>query len=355
MRKFLGIVLAMMMLAAPALAADAISVEGAYTDGAYVATGEGYLGTLKVEVTIADGKISDVKLLDTADTEGIYTSAVDSVIPAIIEANTVNDIDVASGATYSSKGILEAVANALEMAGATVNRPSAAEDQAAEPVTAAAGTIYHGLGAVPNFRVGPGKDSTDTQVYSFNVTMASVLFDEAGRILDMNVDIYEVSTPNYDGASMPHFSGWPSTEGYNVTDHEKEEVVGVSDNTEDFIKGEVNGWLTKRERGTTYGMNAQNEWYQQMDAYQAMFVGKTVEEIREWFTKYTSARNGRPIKASSENEDDIKALAEMSDEEKEMLSDVVSSATMSLSDAHGLILEAIEKAYENRVAGIVVE
>ena len=50
-----------------------------------------------------------------------------------------------------------------------------------------------------NFRVGPGKDSTGTQVYSFNYVYATVVFDNQGKIVDMEVDALEVSTPNYDG------------------------------------------------------------------------------------------------------------------------------------------------------------
>ncbi len=356
MKKVLSILLAVIFCALPVLAmATGITAEGTYTDGAYVGEAEGFAGPLKVEVTIEGGKIKEIKLLETADTEGIYTQAVDSVIPAIVAANTVTGVDVQSGATFSSTGILAAVANALGQAGATVTLPEAKEEAVVkEPSKAAAGTVYMGFGSVPNFRVGPGKDPTETQVYSFNVTMASVLFDEEGRILDMTVDIYEVSTPNYDGASMPHFSGWPGKEGYNVFDHEKEAVTGVSENTDDSVKAEVNGWQTKRERGETYHMNPQNEWFKQMDAYEAYFTGKTVQEIRDWFSKYTSTRNGRPIKLTSENEDDIKALAAMSEEDKAVLADVTSQATMSLSDAHGFILEAIEEAYANRQPALTI-
>lgn len=355
MKKLLSGLLVLAMLVMPMLAsATEIKVEGTYTDGVYAGTGNGYLGELKVEVTVQDGKMTEIKVLETVDTPDICAAAVEQVIPAIIEANNVTGVDVQSGATFSSQGILEAVANALAQAGAAVTLPEKAEKAEVEPVTASEGTIYHGLGSVPNFRVGPGKDSADVQVYSFNVTMASVLFDAEGRILDMNVDIYEVSTPNYDGASMPHFSGWPEKEGYNVTDHESAQVTGVSENTLEAIRDEVNGWQTKRERGVAYGMNAQNEWFQQMDAYERMFVGSTVEEMRAWFTKYTSTRNGRPIKPASDHEDDIAALAEMTEEEIALLTDVVSAATMSLSDSHGLILEAVEKAYANRVAAIEV-
>jgi len=294
--------------------------------------------------------------LKAASSKEIYTKAKESILPAIIAANTVTGIDTQSGATFSSLGMLTATADALAQAGATVTLPEKADTEvtAVEPTKVETGNVYLGFGSVPNFRVGPGKDPTETQVYSFNVTMASVLFDEAGRILNMTVDIYEISTPNYDGESMPHFSGWPGKEGYNVFDHEKESVTGLSENTKELTATEINGWLTKRERGDNYHMNPQNEWYKQMDVYETMFTGWTVQEVRDWFGKYTSTRNGRPIKLTSENEDDKKALAAMTDEDLAVLTDVTSQATMSLSDSHGLILEAIEKAYANRQPALAI-
>ncbi|KXS49852.1 MAG: FMN-binding domain-containing protein, partial [Halanaerobium sp.] len=54
-------------------------------------------------------------------------------------------------------------------------------------------------------------------------------------------------------------------------------------------------------------------------------------------------QNGRPIKADSE------AYSELNDDEQEMLADVTSGATMSLSDAHGYFIEAIRASYENRI------
>ena len=184
-------------------------------------------------------------------------------------------------------------------------------------------------------------------MYSFNVAMAAVVFDKDGRIMEAEVDVYEVSTPNYDGATMPHFSGWPNTEGYNVYDQQQGKVTGKSENTEQSAADELAAWKTKRDRGDSYGMNPKNDWYRQMDAYEAWMRGKTADELRDWFARYTSERNGRPIKADSDNEDDKKALAGMTDSARAELADVVSMATMSLSDGHSLLLEAIEKAWSN--------
>ncbi|WP_443864224.1 FMN-binding protein [Fusobacterium ulcerans] len=209
--------------------------------------------------------------------------------------------------------------------------------------------VYQGLGKAANFRVGPGKDSKGVEVYSLNYVTASGLFDENGRIINIVVDALELSTPNYDGASMPHFSGWPGTAGYNVTDHESGNVTGISENTVENITAEVNGWKTKHERGKDYGMNPRNEWDKQMNFYQEFFKGKTVAEIEAWFAKSSSDVNGRPLKEKSKNEKDKEKFSKLSDSEKKELVDLVAGATMSIKDAHGDILGAIKNAYDNRV------
>jgi LysM repeat protein len=212
--------------------------------------------------------------------------------------------------------------------------------------------IYQGLGYNVVFRNGPGKDSEGVPVYSFTVVMADASFDAEGRILNAYIDAYEVSTPNYDGDSMPHFSGWPGKEGYNVTDHATEKVTGVSENTLESITAEVNGWKTKRERGDSYHMNPANEWYKQMDYFQKFFVGKTVAELQEWFAKSTTAA-GRPIKETTTKQDELDKLAKLTPAERAELADVVSGATMSISDPHGDFLGAVVDAFNNRVEVVV--
>lgn len=206
--------------------------------------------------------------------------------------------------------------------------------------------VYEGMGYKVSFRNGPGADSTGTPVYSFNIAMARATFDTQGRILDVYIDGYEVATPNYDGASMPHFSGWPSQAGINVTDHLTASVSGISVNTLESATAEVNAWLSKRQRGDSYEMNPANEWYKQMDFYQNFFKGKTVAELEAWFAKYTTTA-GRPIKSSTTNAADLAKYNKLTSAEKADLADVVSGATMSLRDAHGDFLGAVGDAYKN--------
>lgn len=209
--------------------------------------------------------------------------------------------------------------------------------------------VYQGVGQIPNFRVGPGKDKEGVQVYSINYVTASGTFDKDGKIINLYVDGLEVSTPNYDGESMPHFSGWPGTPGYNVTDHASEKVTGVSTNNNDTIAAEVNGWKSKRERGDNYGMNPKNDWYKQMNNYQKFFTGKTIAEVEQWFAKNVSDVTGRPLTEKATDPKDKEKLAKLTDAEKKALVDVTSGSTMSLKDGHGNFIGAIKKAYENRI------
>ena len=86
-----------------------------YKDGSYEGSGKGHSSDIKAKVTVKDGKISDIEILEQGETEEIYKSAEEPVITAIIESNSYN-VDSVTGATKSSKGIMKAVKNALEEA-----------------------------------------------------------------------------------------------------------------------------------------------------------------------------------------------------------------------------------------------
>lgn len=281
----------------------------------------------------------DVKRLQTVLNTVGYKLHVDGIFGALTEAAVRN---------YQGQNSLKADGVVGPNTVAHLNTKVVTPATPTTAVTTKSLKVYQGLGNSVAFRNGPGSDSDKVPVYSFNIVMAAVDFDENGKILGAYLDGYEVSTPNYDGASMPHFSGWPDKEGYNITDHTTEKVSGVSKNTKESASAEVNGWQTKRERGDSYGMNPANEWYKQMDYLQKFFIGKTVPELEAWFAKNTTAV-GRPIKATTTKQDELDKLAKLTDKEKAELADVVSGATMSLNDPHGNFLGAIADAYKNRV------
>ncbi len=87
-------------------------VQGNFTDGVYEGTGTGNNGEIRVEVTVKDGNITVVKLVEHSETDGIYQGAESNVVTDIIRKQTT-EVDTVTGATNTSKGIMEAVKNAL--------------------------------------------------------------------------------------------------------------------------------------------------------------------------------------------------------------------------------------------------
>ena len=91
------------------------SSTSAYTDGVYEGIGQGFGGDVQVEVTISGGELADVTVVSAAKEDGAYFAMAEGIIPDII-AQQSTAVDTASGATFSSDGILDAVENALEKA-----------------------------------------------------------------------------------------------------------------------------------------------------------------------------------------------------------------------------------------------
>lgn len=91
--------------------------EGGYKDGTYQGSGTGFGGTVTVQVTVADGKITAVDILDASGETPSYFASARGVVSKILAGQTPN-VDAVSGATYSSNGIIQAVQNALSKAGA---------------------------------------------------------------------------------------------------------------------------------------------------------------------------------------------------------------------------------------------
>lgn len=89
------------------------AVKGSFdlTDGIYKGTGTGYAGEITVAVQIKDKQIVAIDILSSSDDAAFFKRA-QAVIDKIIEGQTL-EVDTVSGATYSSRGIISAVKNAL--------------------------------------------------------------------------------------------------------------------------------------------------------------------------------------------------------------------------------------------------
>jgi uncharacterized protein with FMN-binding domain len=85
-----------------------------YKDGTYEGVGEG-MHEIKVSVEVTGGKIAKVEITKHEETEDIAKPALDQIPEAIVAKNSPN-VDVISGSTLASEGIINAVKNALEAA-----------------------------------------------------------------------------------------------------------------------------------------------------------------------------------------------------------------------------------------------
>lgn len=86
-----------------------------YKDGTFTGTGTGFRPGMQVAVTIQNDKITSVQILSSNDTNR-FSSQAFSVIPQEIIQSQSTNVDVVSGATRSSNGVLMAVADALSKA-----------------------------------------------------------------------------------------------------------------------------------------------------------------------------------------------------------------------------------------------
>lgn len=86
-----------------------------YKDGKYQGQANGYGGAISVEVTVAQGEISQIQILLADKEDKAYFDMATKIVDSIKE-NQSTDVDTVSGATFSSTGILNAVKQALEKA-----------------------------------------------------------------------------------------------------------------------------------------------------------------------------------------------------------------------------------------------
>ena len=86
--------------------------QGKYVDGTYEGTAQGYRGEIKVKVKVSGGQITSIDVESYSDDEQFFSRAKNTVINEILSGQTT-DVQTVSGATFSSRGIIQAVANAL--------------------------------------------------------------------------------------------------------------------------------------------------------------------------------------------------------------------------------------------------
>ena len=102
-----------------------------YADGVYVGSSRGYGGAVRVQVTMENGSITEVELLDASHETKQFLRRAKRLLTTVVDAQSW-EVDAVSEATDTSRGILGAVQNALT--GEVVNNPLPPQPEPAAPL-----------------------------------------------------------------------------------------------------------------------------------------------------------------------------------------------------------------------------
>lgn len=170
---------------APAAAAEEERAEGHFEDGVFEGTAGGYGGPVTVRVTVEGGSITSVEILDSSKETASFFSRALAVIEDVLRKQTW-EVDTVSGATYSSRGILGAIQNALT--GETVDNEPAPEQEMPEGDPE----------SEPDVEIGNLPDGTYTgSAQGFGGTIRVRVTVKDGRITDVTVTDYSGETASY--------------------------------------------------------------------------------------------------------------------------------------------------------------
>lgn len=118
-----------------------------YKPGVYTGTGEGNGGPIKVEVVFSADKIQSVSILELKETPSVFEQVKSDLLSRVVREQSLG-VDVVSGATHSSRGVLDAIADCAKQAGgdvAALEAPIALRPSA--PTSLEADVVVVGLGS----------------------------------------------------------------------------------------------------------------------------------------------------------------------------------------------------------------
>lgn len=96
-------------------AGDNNASAGILKDGTYQGEAKGFAGKIITEITVAEGRITDIKVIGHKESKGWCEEVFMTLRKEMIEKQRT-DVDVISGATKSSKGFIKSVENAVKKA-----------------------------------------------------------------------------------------------------------------------------------------------------------------------------------------------------------------------------------------------
>lgn len=91
-----------------------------YKEGTYVGVGEGHIGTIKISLVTDSYNIKEIKILEDEEIPVIAEIVYKKIPKEVIKKNS-GEVDVVTGATYTSRGLINAINDALKKATIKVN------------------------------------------------------------------------------------------------------------------------------------------------------------------------------------------------------------------------------------------
>lgn len=203
---------------------------GTYKDGVYEGVGSGNGGPITLKVTITDGKIASIDVVDHKETEILSDEAFKKIIQGALDNQSIN-VDRVTGATFTSAGIITAIKDALTKAGGN--------DE-----------IFN-KGEKINLA-----EKEDTLEQTYDV----VIIGGGGAGLSAAIEAQSTGAKVVLLEKMSSVGGntLVSGGGLNVPGTEQQKSLGIEDSVESFIEDTMNGGdnINKRELVTVIAKNA---------------------------------------------------------------------------------------------------
>ena len=93
-----------------------------YPPGVYEGEGQGYRGPITVRLQMSPAGIEDIAIVSHSEPAYPGTAAMEELLDLVLETGST-DLDAVSGATFSGRGFLEAVEDALGKAALGIQEP----------------------------------------------------------------------------------------------------------------------------------------------------------------------------------------------------------------------------------------
>lgn len=114
-RRNVSLILFISLLLVSAAVWSMNSNESGMKDGVFSGQAQGFAGTIIVDVTISGGKVTDIKVRPHQETPFIADPAIETLTQNMLAAQSA-DVEVVSGATYTSKALIKSVEQAIKQA-----------------------------------------------------------------------------------------------------------------------------------------------------------------------------------------------------------------------------------------------